>query len=133
MGIHSIAEFFKYRRRAKTRHGIHSPFVYDFIEKVLRDKRKYTFKEKLTAYFSGHNIMFYDNKLPAAWHKLISPNIIIVIKGIHKTKENTIAWDTISADLRVKLSLDLFGYGLIFFKEEFKVKQHFILKYPTRS
>lgn len=33
-----LYEFIKYKWQAKGRHGIHSPFVYDFIEKVLKHK-----------------------------------------------------------------------------------------------
>jgi len=33
--------YLTYLSRAKTRHGIHSPFVYDFIDKVLNDKTAY--------------------------------------------------------------------------------------------
>jgi hypothetical protein len=35
---HSIKEYLKYRRKAYSRHGVHSPFVYGFIENALRGK-----------------------------------------------------------------------------------------------
>jgi len=37
---HTIS-YLNYRRKAKTRFNVHSPFVYDLIEKVFRDKKKY--------------------------------------------------------------------------------------------
>jgi predicted O-methyltransferase YrrM len=39
--------FLKYRLNAKTRYKIHSPFVYDLIETVFRDKTKYPDYSKL--------------------------------------------------------------------------------------
>ena len=36
-----LKQYVLYRLKAKSAHGIHSPFVYDFIETVLKDQRTY--------------------------------------------------------------------------------------------
>lgn len=36
-----ISAYLKYLLKAKSRHGVHSPFVYDFIEKVMHDDAEY--------------------------------------------------------------------------------------------
>ena len=37
-----LLQYLRYFWRAKTRHGIHSPFVYAFIEDILYDKKQYS-------------------------------------------------------------------------------------------
>jgi hypothetical protein len=39
------------------------------------------------------------------------------------------AWQEIAADTRVKLSVDVFQFGIVFINKNFKEKQHFIIKY----
>lgn len=37
-----ISRYLKYLIQAKTRHGVHSPFVYTFIDDILHDKKEYS-------------------------------------------------------------------------------------------
>jgi hypothetical protein len=39
------------------------------------------------------------------------------------------AWEKICKDDRVTLSIDLFFIGLVFFRKEFREKQHFVIRY----
>lgn len=133
MTLYAIKEYLKYKWIAKSRHGVHSPFVYAFIEKVLRDKTPGSLDEKLQAYFAGNMIRFFDLSLPDTKSVLGTthqPDAILVIKNIHKNERTGIAWHNIVQNESVKLSIDVFSLGLVFFREEFKEKQHFVLKYP---
>ena len=189
MTLPSFIEYLKYRRKAKTRHGVHSPFVFDFIEKMLRKRvhvsplavDKYLPVNELhlpenqrqllfcvIRYFhSEHMINFIENekghvekyigtdgrgrelqpvsydadcmllcvKDPHAWSSLfrmyqntLSANSMVVVMNIHQTKLHTELWEQLYNKTDVRLSIDIFDMGLLFFKEEFKEKQHFILK-----
>jgi hypothetical protein len=39
------------------------------------------------------------------------------------------AWEEIKKDESVRLTIDLFFIGLVFFKKEFRVKQDFIIRF----
>jgi predicted O-methyltransferase YrrM len=44
--VNLISEYIKYRWKAKGRHGIHSPFAYDFVDKCLRISLDESFVQK---------------------------------------------------------------------------------------
>ncbi|MBU3715006.1 MAG: class I SAM-dependent methyltransferase [Ferruginibacter sp.] len=54
---------------------------------------------------------------------------IMVFDDIYWSKEMEEAWESIKKHESVTLSIDLFFIGLIFLRKEFKVKQHFIIRY----
>ncbi len=60
---------------------------------------------------------------------LLGDKSIVVVSGIHKSEKHSSVWRALCKKEQVKMSLDLFGIGLLLFREEFKIKQHFILKY----
>jgi predicted O-methyltransferase YrrM len=53
----------------------------------------------------------------------------IVFDDIHWSREMEEAWDLIRQDNRVRLSIDLFFVGIVFFRREFVEKQHFTIRY----
>lgn len=59
----------------------------------------------------------------------INASSVIIFDDIHWSREMEEAWEIIKAHPAVKTSLDLFFIGIVFFREEFKVKQHFIIRY----
>ncbi len=59
----------------------------------------------------------------------INDNTIIIFDDIHWSNGMQNAWNEIKKDKAVTLSLDLFYFGIVFFKKEFKEKQHFVLRY----
>jgi predicted O-methyltransferase YrrM len=54
---------------------------------------------------------------------------ILIFDDIHWSKEMEQAWEEIKQDESVTLSIDLFFIGLIFFRKEQKIKQHFVIRF----
>lgn len=61
--------------------------------------------------------------------KKVNSNSIIIFDDIHWSKGMEQAWNRIKAYPEVRLSIDLFFAGIVFFKEDFKHKQHFTLRF----
>jgi predicted O-methyltransferase YrrM len=54
---------------------------------------------------------------------------ILIFDDIHWSKEMETAWHTIKNHPEVLLTIDLFFTGLVFFNSDFKMKQHFIIRF----
>ena len=54
---------------------------------------------------------------------------ILIFDDIHWSKEMEDAWEYIKAHEAVTLSVDLFFIGIVFFRKEQKVKQHFVVRF----
>ncbi|HWB92669.1 MAG TPA: class I SAM-dependent methyltransferase, partial [Puia sp.] len=54
---------------------------------------------------------------------------VLVFDDIHWSAEMETAWETIKNDARVYLTIDLFFIGLVILRDEFKVKQDFIIRF----
>lgn len=56
-----------------------------------------------------------------------SEDSIFIFDDIYWSEEMLDAWEVLKADQRVRLSIDLFSMGILFFKKEIKQKQHYRL------
>lgn len=54
---------------------------------------------------------------------------ILIFDDIHWSGEMERAWETIKAHPAVRCSIDLFSIGIVFFREEFREKQDFRIRY----
>ncbi len=55
------------------------------------------------------------------------PNSVFVLDDIHWSPEMDEAWDAIRQHPRVALTIDCYDLGFVFFKDDFREKQHFRL------
>ena len=61
--------------------------------------------------------------------KSITPASLIIIHDIHWSREMEDAWGIIRAHPKVKMTVDIFSAGLVFFRDEFQVKQNFMIRF----
>ncbi len=71
----------------------------------------------------GDHTLDYFNQCLKYAHE----NSLFIIGDIHWSADMENAWNTLRQDSRVSLSIDLFDFGLLFFRKENKEKQHFTL------
>lgn len=69
--------------------------------------------------------MLYFNTMLACIH----PLSILIFDDIHWSKEMEEAWEEIKNHPSVTLTIDLFFTGLVFFRKEFIIKQHFVIRF----
>lgn len=67
----------------------------------------------------------YFNQLLPKTHS----DSILVFDDIHWSREMEQAWKTIRENPSVRCSIDLFFVGIVFFREEFREKQHFTIRF----
>lgn len=69
-------------------------------------------------------LMYFRQLLPG-----LHEGTIMIFDDIHWSKEMEEAWDEIRNHHSVQLTIDLFFIGILFFKSEFKTKQHFVIRF----
>ena len=157
--MYQFLSYLKFLWYSKNQHGVHSPFVYDFVTKGLYKKitnnqrikieeiQKLSSKKKKiflkTANYFNVNRIFTKigdaNKASnQKWNLLFlnsldnqqlipNPNYFVVVNGIHKSKKALNNWKSIIKNKEATVTIDLFYFGLIFFREE-QEKEHFIIR-----
>lgn len=142
-------------------HGVHSPFVFDFVTKGLYQKnvdvnkinqyqefknlssKKKKILSKILSYFNVKTVftdvvkanqlskkqwnVLFLNELKNEHFLIPSPNYFVVINDIHKSKMTFGRWKYLLRNRKATVSIDLFYYGLIFFREE-QAKEHFKIR-----
>ena len=80
-------------------------------------------------FFDGNHrekptLEYFETCLP-----FIHNDTLFVFDDIHWSEEMESAWEKIKQHSKVRLTIDVFHFGLVLFREEQKEKEHFVLKF----
>jgi len=169
-----LYKYFNYYFKASNGkgHGVHSPFVYNFIGSILNNKElkqeaNYSNKYRallirMVAYYmpvvvmeleltpsnkanileeienadnigllylkqnkNATDFMVYFN----AAIKKINTHSILIFEDIHNSKEMEASWEQIKMHKEVKLTIDIYKLGIVFFRKEQLEKENFIIRF----
>ena len=153
-------------------HGVHSPFVFNFISSILNNKElkqeaNYSNKYRallirMVAYYMPEVVMEFEatpsnkadvleeienadtigllhvkqNKNAAqlmiyfnAAIKKVNTESILIFDNIHDSKEMENSWEAIKMHKEVKLTIDLYKLGIVFFRLEQLEKESFTIRF----
>lgn len=85
------------------------------------------------AFIDGHHaelptLKYFEQILPYC-----NEESVLIFDDIYWSDEMATAWEKIKLNSSVTLSVDLFYFGIVFFKKDFKEKQHFtLIPYPYK-
>ena len=160
--MYKLTQYIKHLITATNQHGVHSPFVYDYVTKCLYAKPKFKASKsenvvlKSIPYFSAEKIkislkdseiekrierefglkesiqspfdlIYIDTpkeNILSIYKDKVHNDSMILINNIHKTKENTATWAALTQVEMVRVSIDMFHCGVLFFRKE-QAKEHF--------
>ena len=155
--------FIKFLFTSNNQHGIHSPFVYDYITKCLYHQKNIKLPKTLKVFVKSINYFKYKsiflvgdyktseelikqhcanisfvennpdvilaniNDLKSINLNILSNDCMLLLDGIHKNKKNLEIWKNLKAESHVKVTMDMFYCGAVFFRRE-QAKEHFKIR-----
>ncbi|MCK0188540.1 hypothetical protein [Arenibacter sp. F20364] len=166
--LYRFFSFIKFWLSSSNQHGVHSPFVYQYITKCLYTSPRFNSSKshnillKTIAYFKyslvqlvpantalekeisknlkgvsvfnpSSEIIFIDepNKETVdefiVQNKNLTNDTVILVNDIYKSEDTNKLWRSIKELQQVRVTIDLFYVGLVFFRRE-QVKQHFKIR-----
>ena len=133
---------------ANSRHGVHSPFVYQLVDTVIYGRQSLgqeipeilltqplKVQQMLCRVLQAHapsgdftNVYVVDT--PTAHADMLAqakPDTLLIVLGIYDSTEQKNQWKRIQAHSAVSVTIDLFYVGLVYFregqaKEDFKIR-----------
>lgn len=161
--------YIKFLLASTNQHGVHSPFVYQFVTQCLYTKHNYKGSSKSIKvllksieYFGAkkihiaakdddiknrvleefdaiefnnppYDLVYMDRPTSnfasdyAKNNGHIHNNTMVLINSIHQNKTSSELWENIKAMEQVRVTIDMFYCGAVFFRKE-QAKEHFKIR-----
>lgn len=155
--------YIKFLLTSNNQHGIHSPFVYEYITNCLYKKRELKLPITLKVFIKSIDYFNYKsiflvgdyktseelikqhcsnistvennpdiilaniNDLKSINLNTLSNDCMLLLDGIHKNKKNLEIWKNLKTENNVKVTIDMFYCGAVFFRRE-QAKEHFKIR-----
>ncbi len=106
------------------------------LKKIFKIKKKYVL-ESILDLPKGTNMIYIEEgskerEMMSVFDRLqhqVDNDSVLIFGGIHHTLTMEKIWGRVQEAAMVTLTIDIFYYGIVFFKKEIKEKQHFKLRY----
>ncbi|MCV2483792.1 class I SAM-dependent methyltransferase [Flavobacterium sp. SH_e] len=103
------------------------------VENVISEFESFLISENIQA--TNYNLMYFDGnhskKATLAYFELLLPTVdndsVWIFDDIHWSEDMEEAWEIIKSNPNVKVTIDTFQWGFVFFRREQK-KEHFIIR-----
>lgn len=119
----------------KTLNILLKSIAYFNAKNVFIHKNNENIKNSITSHFphihfdkNPFDVMYFDTPRDTSLDLgNIQNNTIVLINGIHHTSKNTTEWERIKNTEQVRITIDMFYCGAVFFRKE-QAREHFKIR-----
>jgi hypothetical protein len=127
MNGYKLWAYCKFRWKAIGRHGAHSPSLFSFIE-YAKANNLLSLEEKLGDFFKTCVLLKTEVLGAYSYVDSAAADSLIIVNSIHDNMLHAKTWETLKSHPRVTRSIDFFFVGVVFIKDDYKQKEHFVVR-----
>ena len=165
--MYRLLQYLKFLLTSTNHHGVHSPFIYNYVTKCMYSKTNYSYSKsvnillKTIGYLDAKQVWFLENqKLEKivqnhfpdigsnerfskilflsssdqgiidtllSKENCIQNDSLLIIDAIYGSKDKNRMWKKIKLHEKVRVTVDMFHCGAVFFRQE-QAKEHFKIR-----
>ena len=127
MNGYKLWAYCKFCWKAIGRHGAHSPSLFGFIE-YAKANPLLSLEDNLGNFFKTNLLLKTDVLGAYSYLDSAAADSLIIINSIHESKMHNQTWEDLKSHPKITRSIDFFSIGVVFIKDDYKQKEHFIVR-----